>query len=57
MNYEFTMNDYEWDMSNDADKLLITRPTAARIFGGDDGYQTCGRESTDRTRIFFPLQK
>ena len=47
------MHDYDLDMSNDADELPITSPAAAHLFGGDDGYQTYGREQqgsmTNRT--------
>ena len=58
MNYKCTMNDYELDMSNDADELPITSPAAARLFGGDDGYQTYGREQrgsmTDVLTVIAP---
>ena len=44
MNDDLCINDYDLDMSNDVDELPITSPAAARLFGGDDGYQTYGRE-------------
>ena len=37
-------NDYDLDMSNDADEHSVTSQVAARLFGGDDGYQTYVRE-------------
>ena len=40
-------------MSDHVDALCITSPAAERLFGGDEGYQTYGREQrqsmTDRT--------
>ena len=44
MTYDFTMTDYKLDMSNDADEQPVISPAAARLFGGDDGYQNYGRE-------------
>ena len=44
-NDDVCINDYDLDMSDDADELPITSPAAERPFGGDDGYQTYGREA------------
>ena len=44
-------NDYDLDMSNDADEHPVTSPAAARLSGGDDGYQTYVREQRGSMRI------
>ena len=44
MNDGSGIHDYDLDMSHDVGMPPITSPAAARLFGGDDGYQTYGRE-------------
>ena len=50
MNDDFCDNGYGLDMSNDADEHPVTSPAAARLFGGDDGYQTYVREQRAEDR-------
>ena len=55
MNDDFCDNDYDLDMSNDADEHPVTSPSAARHFGGEDGYQTYMREQRGSTTIFADM--
>ena len=43
MNDDSCDNDFNLDMSNDSDEHPVTSPAAARLSGGDDGYQTYPR--------------
>ena len=52
VNDDSGINDYDLDMSNDADELpiSITSSATSRLFGGDDGYQTYGMCASSEDR-------
>ena len=44
MNDDFYDNDYDLDMGVDIDEHPVTTLAAERLFGGEDGFLTYGRE-------------
>ena len=57
MNDDSVDNDYDLEMSEDDDEHAVTTPAAERLSGGEDGFQTYGREqrrSTTNTTDMLP---